>query len=105
MADLLQFFFTENGALTVSSPYDIHTSCKKAKNSLQPFSRPGADHQKPPTHPTPQPTNGTVSIEPSAGVEVQKVRKPMPGSMRALLTERRTDRGTDRLTRPISEDT
>ena len=51
MADFLQFFakinrsgfFFENRALSVLSPYDALTSCKKAKKSLEPFLRSGAD--------------------------------------------------------------
>ena len=47
MADFQQFFakisrtriFFENRALSVLSPYDALTSCKKAKKSLEPFWR------------------------------------------------------------------
>jgi hypothetical protein len=35
--------FFENRALSVLSPYDALTSCKKAKKSLEPFLRSGAD--------------------------------------------------------------
>ena len=52
-------FFFENRALSVSSPYSAPTSCKKAKKSLEPFSRYGGNQ------PTTQLTNGTDSIGPS----------------------------------------
>ena len=48
-------FFFENRALSVSSPYGATTSCKKAKKSLEPFSRYGGH----------RPTNGTDFIGPS----------------------------------------
>ena len=51
---------SRNWALSVSSPYSAPTSCKKAKKSLEPFLRFGADYQL-----TNQPT-GLILIGPAA---------------------------------------